>query len=62
MRHSALQPHLPVLQHEGWQRAREGLAAGRAPVLASSGTGGSYFIPDFQGKQPVVLLFGIGCV
>lgn len=42
------------LQYEDWLKARAGLAAGQAPKLASSGTGGSYFIADARGKNVAV--------
>ena len=44
----------PVLQYEGWLKARAGLAAGQTPKLASAGTGGSYFISDTQGQSVAV--------
>lgn len=43
-----------IMQYEGWLKARAGLAAGQTPKLASSGTGGSYFIADTKGKNVAV--------
>lgn len=41
-------------QFDGFQAARAGLKNGHAPKLASSGTGGSYFIAGADGKPVAV--------
>lgn len=43
-----------ALQFDGFQAARAGLKNGHAPKLASSGTGGSYFIAGADGKPVAV--------
>ena len=40
------------MQFNGFQAARAGLKK-HAPQLASSGTGGSYFIADEQARHPL---------
>ncbi len=42
---------LTCLQFPEWQRARAGLASGRAPKLAPAGSGGSYFFTDEDGNH-----------
>ena len=41
-------------QFDGFQAARAGLKNGHAPKLATSGTGGSYFIAGADGKPVAV--------
>lgn len=43
------------MQFNGFQAARAGLKK-HAPQLASSGTGGSYFIADEQARHPLQVL------